>query len=400
MNRRDRSNRVVVVGAGVMGAWTALELARRGHAVTLIDAYGVASSLASSGGETRLTRSAHARDTHYPRWQRRSLVAWKALEQAAGRRLFLDAGVLWFAHRDDGFEADALRTLPALDIPVERLAPDEVGRRFPGIAVDGLAWALFEPEAGVLLARRGVRAVVDAAEERGVEMRIGRVEAPAGDGDRLGPVRLASGEVVEADAFVFACGPWLPKLVADAPITPTRQEVVFIAPPPGDDRFHIGPMPGWVDYDAAFYGLGSVERRGFKIAPDSPGEIVDPDSQSRVLTEPWIDAARGFVRERFPSLAAQPVSEGRVCQYEATPDSHFLIDRHPAWSNAWVVGGGSGHGFKHGPVIGEFVAAQVVGDTETVAALAPPDNRFAFGPRQPSTDSGLRTSGSPAHRHR
>ena len=400
MNRLDASSRVAVVGAGVMGAWTALELARRGHAVTLIDAYGAASSLASSGGETRLTRSAHGSDTHYPRWQRRSLLAWKALEQSAGQRLFLGTGVLWFAHRDDGFEADALRTLPSLDVPVERLAADEVGRRFPGIGTDGLAWALFEPEAGVLLARRGVRATVEAARRLGVEMRIGRIEPPAGEGDHLANVRLAGAESVEADAFVFACGPWLPKLVPDAPVTATRQEVVFFAPPPGDDRFHIGPMPGWVDYDAAFYGLGSVERRGFKIAPDSPGDVIDPDTQSRVLTAPWIDAARGFLRERFPSLAAQPVSEGRVCQYEATPDSHFLIDRHPAWSNAWVVGGGSGHGFKHGPVIGEFVAAALVGDAETVAALAPPDDRFTFGPRDASTDAGLRTSGSPAHRHR
>ena len=396
----DRSAGLVVVGAGVMGAWTALRLAQRGHAVTLVDAFGVASSLASSGGETRLTRSAHAADTHYPRWQRRSLEAWKQLQDDTGTQVFLGTGVIWFAHRDDGFEADALRTLPSLGIPVERLAPEEVTRRFPGIGGDALAWALFEPEAGVLLARRGVALVVAEARRQGVDLRIGMVQPPVDAGDRLGAVRLASGESLEADAFVFACGPWLPQLVPGAPITPTRQEVVFFAPPAGDDRFGAGPMPGWVDYDRAFYGLGSVEDRGFKCAPDSPGEVVDPGTQSRVLSEPWIEAARGFLRERFPALARQPVSEGRVCQYEATPDSHFLIDRHPTWSNAWVVGGGSGHGFKHGPVIGEYVAAQLVGNADLVAELGPPDLRFRFGPRDAAADAGLRTSGSPAHRHR
>jgi glycine/D-amino acid oxidase-like deaminating enzyme len=397
--RVDRTVRVVVVGSGVMGAWTALWLARRGHAVTLVDAYGPGNALSSSGGETRLTRSAHGADLHYPRWQRHALGHWKALQESTGRQLLLETGVLWFAHRDEGFEMDALKALTQLAIPVERLEPNEIGRRFRGIGTDGLAWGLWEPEGGVLLARRGVAAVAGEAARLGAEIRIGLVEAPDETGDALRSVRLRSGETLEADAFVFACGPWLPQLFPSVPVTPTRQEVIFFAPAAGDDRFLAGPMPAWVDYDRAFYGLGSVEGRGFKCAPDSAGEEVDPTTQPRTLTEPWIAAARGFLRERFPLLAEQPVSEGRVCQYESTPDSQFLIDRHPQWQNARVVGGGSGHGFKHGPVIGEYVAAQVAGDSSVVASLAPPDDRFAFGPRAAASDSGLRTSGVPAHRH-
>jgi glycine/D-amino acid oxidase-like deaminating enzyme len=389
----DRTSTVLVVGSGVMGAWTALWLARRGHVVTLVDAYGPGNALSSSGGETRVTRSAHGPDRHYPRWQRRALGEWKRLQASTHTQLLLETGVLWFAHRQDGFEAEALRVLTELDIPAERLEAAEVASRFPAISADGLAWGLWEAEAGALLARRAVATVAREAERLGAEVRIGLVEPPAEAGDSLRSVRLRSGALLEADAFVFACGPWLPKLIPQVELTVTRQEVLFFAPPAGNDRFTAGPMPTWIDYDRAFYGLGSVESRGFKCAPDAPGPIVDPDAQQRVVSSASIDAARSFLNERFPAIASQPVVEGRVCQYESTIDSHFVIDRHPAWSNAWVVGGGSGHGFKHGPVIGEYVAALVADDASVVSELAPPDGRFALGPRQPAAN--LRTSAHP-----
>ncbi|MBA2634653.1 MAG: FAD-dependent oxidoreductase [Chloroflexi bacterium] len=149
--------------------------------------------------------------------------------------------------------------------------------------------------------------------------------------------------------------------------------------------------PTWIDYDGSFYGLPSVERRGFKVAPDWPGPIVDPDRQERRLSDDRVNAARDYLALRFPAMAGQPVAEGRVCQYELTPDTHFIVDRHPAIVGGWVVGGGSGHGFKHGPALGENLSALVVGDATAAAALAPPDNRFALRPREAGI--GLRTSG-------
>jgi glycine/D-amino acid oxidase-like deaminating enzyme len=173
----------------------------------------------------------------------------------------------------------------------------------------------------------------------------------------------------------------------------TRQELVYFATPPGDDRFDAGRVPTWADYDAAYYGLPSIEGRGFKVAPDWPGPVVDPDRLERRLSDERVDAARGLLHSRFPELADQPVSEGRVCQYESTPDTHFIIDRHPEWENVWVVGGGSGHAFKHGPAIGEYVAAQILGDESIVQRLDPGDGRFRLGPREASP--GVRTSGAP-----
>ena len=382
--------RVVVIGGGVFGTWTALWLRRRGASVTLVDQYGPGNSLASSGDESRVTRSAHGPDDHYPGWQRHSLDQWRALDPS----LFVPTGVAWFAHRDDGFERDSLATLERLGIPAERWTGTDLTRRWPHMHTDDVAWTLFEPEGGVLMARRGVATTARAFVEAGGEVLIGLATRPdAADGE-LSHVRLADGFALAADAVVFAAGPWLPKLLGPTPgleIEVPQQEIIYVATPPGDARFDADRHPTWVDYDASYYGIPSIEGRGFKVAPDWPGPIVDPDRQERRLTDERVEAARVYLRRRFPDLASQPVLEGRVCQYELTADTHFIIDRHPQWSNAWVIGGGSGHGYKHGPALGEYVSALVVEDADAAAALAPPDERFRMRPRQAAL--GMRTAG-------
>ncbi len=375
---------VVVIGAGVFGTWTARWLGRRGATVTLIDQYGPGNSLASSGDESRVTRSAHGPDDHYPLWQRHSLSQWRQLDPS----LFVRTGILWFAHSDDGFEADSAATLERLGIPSERLGRDAMADRYPQIVTDDLAWGLYEPEAGALLARRAVAATARAFVEEGGEVRIGlaRVE---------GETVLVDESAIEADSIVFAAGPWLPKLlgpIVGLELSVPQQEIIYFATPPGDDRFDAANHPMWIDYDGSIYGLPSIERRGFKVAPDWPGPIVDPDRQERRLSDDRVDAARAYLARRFPALADQPVAEGRVCQYELTPDTHFIVDRHPSIADAWVVGGGSGHGFKHGPALGEYLSALVAGDTAAAATLAPPDDRFALRRREPGI--GMRTSGA------
>lgn len=366
--------RVVVVGAGVFGSWTALWLLRRGASVMLVDQYGPGNALSSSGDESRVTRSAHGPDDLYPRWQRRSLEQWRELDPS----LVVPAGLTWFAGADDRFEAQSLDVLGRLRIPAERLDAVEAARRWPQISMDGVAWVLHEPEAAAILARRAVAAVARTFVAEGGELRIGRASL-----DQDGVALEIGGSAPAFDAVVFAAGPWLPTLLGRSVVelAVTRQEVVYFATPPGDDRFDAGSHPIWVEYGAAIYGLPSIEHRGFKVAPDDPGPIVDPDTQDRRLTEDRVAASRAYVARRFPDLAERPVAEGRVCQYETTPDTHFIIDRlpSPAMLNGWVVGGGSGHGFKHGPVVGEYLSGLITG--QAVADLAPLDDRFALRPR-------------------
>jgi len=374
----DSSIDLVVVGAGVMGAWTALRALDAGHRVLLLDAFGSGDPRGTSSDLTRISRASHGTDTFYPGWWRDSLDAWRALEELAGEPLFVDTGVAWFANREDGFEAASQRSLAGLGIATERLSPEEARRRWPVLAVEDLAFVLHEPEAGILRARRGVRAVTDVLAWRGGRIRVRRVRPGRVGRDRLLDLETDAGERIEADAFVFACGPWLPKvfpeLVGDL-VSVTKQDVVHLGPAPGDTRFDAGRLPAWIDFEAAIYGIPGIDGHGPKIPPDSYGRPWDPDTKDRVVDAASVSTVREYLGRRIPDLASRPVVESRVCQYESTPDTHFILDRHPDLENVWVAGGGSGHAFKHGPEIGRYLVGLLSGGTPV---NAPPDDRFSL----------------------
>jgi len=388
--------RAVVVGAGVMGAWTARWLRRRGHDVTLVDRFGPGNRVGSSGDASRITRSSHGTDRHYPRWQRRALAQWRELERSAGVPVFAQTGVAWFAAADEAFEADSLTVLTELGIPAERWELDELQRRLPVAATEGVSWAMFEPEAGALFARAAVEATVEQFIAEGGRLVVGRAEAPAGGeaGGALGVVRLVDGTALEADAFVFACGPWLSELFPDRLgdlIVPHRQDVLHFAVPDGDPRWLADRLPVWVDFARSIYGFPSFDGASVKACTDWLGPVERPDASAREIDPATIDATRILLRRRFPGLAEQAVVETRTCFYEVTPDANFVIDRHPVLEDTWIVGGGTGHAFKHGPVIGEYAAALVTADRAAVEELSPGTDRFMIGPREARTT--FRTSG-------
>jgi monomeric sarcosine oxidase len=353
---------VVVVGAGVFGAWTALSLRRAGPTVLLTEAYGPGHSRASSGGESRVIRMCYGAHETYTRWSWRSLDLWKELFERAGRPLFHRTGVLWLAEPASANLATSQKALENLRIPFEKLGAAELRKRFAGMRIEEELEALFEPESGALLARRAVAATVEEAVRSGVEYRTGNVQAPRGAG-RVSRVRLQSGEEVSGGLFVFACGPWLPKLfpaLLEGRIRPTRQEVFFFGLPPDASDLRAPALPTWIDETTEYYGIPDLEGRGFKLAWDRHGPPFDPDSGERLVTREGIEQARAYLRRRFPAMAQAPLVESRVCQYENTSNGDFLIDVHPDHENLWLVGGGSGHGFKHGPALGEYVAKRIV----------------------------------------
>ena len=359
-----RSYDVAVIGAGVFGAWTAHHLRQAGRSVALVDAYGPASARASSGGHTRVIRMGYGDQEIYTRWSMRSLGLWKSLFERMGRPwLFQPAGVLWMARGEDPLTTSTLATLQRLDVRHERLGRADLDRRWPQIDFGPTTWAIHEPESGLLFAYRAVQAVVEAATAAGVEYVQERVGPPPAGQGPLAAVTTASSRAVVAGTYVFACGPWLPKLFPDLlgeRIFPTRQEVFYFGPAPGDPRFRPPAMPVWVDFAEEIYGLPDVEGRGFKASLDRHGPSFDPDTGERALTPQTLATVREFVGRRFPALKDAPLLSGEVCQYENTSNGDFLIDRHPERDNVWLVGGGSGHGFKHGPALGEYVAARVL----------------------------------------
>lgn len=377
---------VAVVGAGVFGAWAAYQLQRAGKRVVLIDAHGPGNSRSSSGGESRIIRMGYGADEIYTRSAQRALRLWKELFARIDQRLFNRTGVLWLAHEDDPYPVKCAETLERFAIPFEKLTTSEVRQRYPQIGLDRISWALLEPESGVLIARRAVQGVTFAAIKTGVEYLQDAVKAPNGKA-KLDQIETVSGRRISAGNYVFACGPWLPKIFPDLlanRIHSTRQEVFFFGTPAGDRRFMAAALPTWIDFKDEAYGLPDLEGRGIKIAIDRHGPSFDPDGGNRVVTSEGLDEVRQYLARRLPDLSDEPLTETRVCQYENTSNGDFLIDRHPLFDNVWLVGGGSGHGFKHGPVIGEYVAARIEGSNEgieprfSLATKASEHNRSVF----------------------
>jgi len=374
---------VAVVGAGVFGAWTALQLARRGKRVLLVDAYGPGHSRSSSGDESRIIRMGYGADEIYTRWSQRSLAQWRELFAASHNEgLFRKTGVLWLAESGNSQLQATKEVLQRNGVEFEELERDAILRRYPQINLEGIASGIYEPESGALMARRAVAAVVAEAVRTGVDFRLAAIAEPRGNGAIESIASRTEENLTEeqftAKQFVFACGAWLAKLFPETlgnRLFPTRQSVFYFGIPAGDERFSSPALPTWLIKNDGCYGMPDLESRGLKVALDKHGERVDPDTQSRIVTPKEVDEIRRYVGYRFPAIADAPIVETRVCQYENTSNGDFLIDRHPTLSNVWFAGGGSGHGFKHGPAVGEYITGQILD-------AAKPEDRFLFDKKE------------------
>ncbi len=355
-----------IIGAGVFGAWIAHFLRRSGATVTLLDAYGAANSRASSAGETRVIRMGYGPDELYTRWAIRSLPLWREFFAGIARDLFHRTGVLWLSHDKDPYTQQLFAVLGRNGIVCEKLAADEIQRRWPQLHFDDVTWGVLEPDSGVLMARNAVQALVRELTQNGVGYSVEAVLPPRGRG-KLTEVKTSVGCSISAGTFIFACGPWLPKIFPELlaeRIFPTRQEVFFLGPPAGSRDFCAPGMPVWLHHthpDLA-YALPDIENRGFKIAFDRHGAEFDPDTGSRVVGASSVEFLRAYLERHVPGLCHAPVLETRVCQYENTSNGDFLVDLHPELENVWIAGGGSGHGFKHGPALGEYLSGRILHD--------------------------------------
>jgi glycine/D-amino acid oxidase-like deaminating enzyme len=353
------SGSAVIVGAGVFGASTGRELERRGWDVRVIEQYAAGNVRSGSGGDTRLLRFSYGDAEWYTLLTKRALELWRELEAESGVQLFEPVGMAWFETGDEDFTQRSEQTLRRVGVACERLTPEESKRLFPSLGVDDLRSVLFEPDAGVLWARLATRTLA-----RALRVETGRV-VPA--------------DAPQADVVVWACGSWLPKLFPDLVDQRISRRDVFFA---GVDGTWAG-RPGFCEYAGPYYGHGELGGLGLKVAWDGPGAEVDPDDVER-LPDPEIEQlTRDYLARRFPALAGAPIVGARVCQYDLTGDTHLLFDRHPERDGWWLLGGGSGHGFKHGPALAEYVA-------DCIEGLRHPEPFHALGPRE--GHAGLRTA--------
>src|SRR6185312_2515551 len=204
----------VVIGAGAFGGWTALFLRRLGWRVTLIDAWGAGDSRASSGGETRIIRSIYGDDRTSVRLAARSLALWKEHEQRWRKTLYVRTGMLFLAEKDDSFLVESQAALADENINFENLSAAEASRRFPQASFENIGSVLFEPEAGALSARENCRTVVEHFVGQGGEVITAAASRPSVKNGRA-ILQLTSGDSLQADMYVFACGPWMGQLFPD-----------------------------------------------------------------------------------------------------------------------------------------------------------------------------------------
>ena len=353
-----------MIGSGAFGGWTALHLLNLGAQVDLIDSWGPGNSRSSSGGETRVIRAIYGPDRVYVEMVKRAYELWEKLGASSAEPLYVETGALWLHRKDDAYVRSSVPILQELGFPVDKLTIDDAARRYPQIDFRGVHSVWFERRAGALSARRACEMVRDAFVKAGGNYRQARVKPGPITSGAMTELRLDDGSRVEADAYVFACGPWLgklfPEVVGDR-VRPTRQEVYYFGTPAGSQRYLPARLPIWIDFgERIFYGIPDVHGRGLKIADDTRGEPIDPTSANRTPSVQGIARARHLIAERFPELAHAPLVSAEVCQYENSPDGHLIIDRHPQAGNVWLVGGGSGHGFKLSPAVGEMTAQQIL----------------------------------------
>ena len=363
-----------MIGAGAFGAWTAHHLSRAGARVALVEAYEPGHPRSSSGDESRILRYGYGADEIYSRFARRAREQWRQLDERnfSGLSLWHPCGVLWLAPDGDAYAADTRATLQRGNYPIEVLDSATLRARYPHLDAADVGTAMLEPEGGVIMARRSIQALASGLSRAGVRLIRDRAVKPIVPG-RVSSLQLTDGTALAGDTFVFACGAWLPSLFPELlgqRIMPTRQVVMFFGTGAGDDRFIAARTPAWIDFASGIYGIPELEGRGLKVGIDAHGTPFDPDTGDRIVDATSIETARAWLRRRFPGMGDAPLVESRVCQYENTATGDFLIDRHPDHENVWLVGGGSGHGFKHGPAVGEYVAGLIAGDTTPEGTFA------------------------------
>ena len=357
---------IVVVGAGAFGGWTALYLREMGHTVTLVDQYGPGNSRATSGGESRQIRAVYGEREIYTKWVLEAFDRWQAREAEWGKKLFFRTGQLSLAPEWTKELIETRKVFDRLGVKYDLVKLDDLVRQYPQMNMNNVGVAMSTPSTGVLKAREGCVAVAQAFEKKGGRFVTAKVELGARAGGSLQDVALSTGQRVSAQTFVFACGPWLPKVfpsVMKNKLATPRRAVFFYGTPPGDERFTYPNFPTWSVDNA--YGFPSIEGRGFKVVPTFERELVDPDTQEHSLTADELRKGRAFAAKWFPALARQPLVDSRICQREDSIDDHFIVQQHPELANVWLVGGGSGHGYKHGIMLGDYVAHRVVGQDKS-----------------------------------
>jgi sarcosine oxidase len=365
------SPEIVVIGAGAFGGWTAYHLQAMGHQVTLVDLYGPGNSRSTSGDETRGIRTGYGDNELWTRWAKLAIERWKEWDAAWGTKMFTTTSDVTMRAEWDPFLTATKEMWDRVGVRYEVIDYDEASYRFPQIELDGFTTGLFELDAGVGRSRYACLTVAEQFQRLGGQVMVAKADPGSANGRQLNELRLTPGDRLSAQTYVFAVGPWFPKLMPklmEERIRIPLGHVFYFGAPPGDLRFSHPNMPSFNFPGVTGWPILDHDSRGFRVRTGGrPPE--DPDLSVRWIAEEFHEPARRLLRERFPALGDAPILETRACHYETSISRQFIIDRHPDYDNVWIAGGGSAEGYKFGPVVGPYVAERVTGrETDPVLA--------------------------------
>ena len=360
---------VLVVGAGIYGITTALELKARGYHVAALDPGPLPHPLAASTDISKVVRMEYGADETYMEMVEQAYQGWRQWNEEPGETLFHNVGVLMVSRTPmspGGYEYESYQLLRKRGHAPERLVGDAISRRFPawkpGAYVDGF----FHAKGGYAESGRVVAALVRLAQDKGVTLYPDQaVSALIEEGTRVTGVRTRAGSAFQADHVVVAAGAWTAHLVPDlAPVFKVTGHPVFHLKPANPALF---TAPDFVVFTAdiartGWYGFPYHPREQVvKLAHHGAGQVLDPEQDERVVTDSDKGRLRAFLHDTFPALSDTPLVYTRCCLYVDTPDGDFWIDRHPHRAGLTVASGDNGHGFKFAPILGSLIADAVEG---------------------------------------
>jgi len=353
---------IIVVGGGIAGTMTALDLQRRGNQVTLIDRWEPGHARAASSDYNRVIRAISGKDEFYTRWARESRLRWLEMQAETGQNLMYECGALILAtegHSD--WEDATAATFDKVGVPYYKFDKADIAARFPQFRVPEIKYALYEPEAGMLMAHRCVITGIDLFRKSGGIVKRGHVTTDASEKP------LLDGKPLEADVIVISTGAWMSEMFPKT-IKPISSiiglPVFYTSTPNGSDAFDKEKMPCWIDHGQNSFGIPSSEGSGIKAMIAIP-EKIDLDNDERLIRREALARTQSYIKHRFPLLEGEKVVDSKFNQIIMTPDTHFVVDWHPEHQNVLFAGGCSGHLFKHGPIFGEFVSGVAMGDYGT-----------------------------------
>ena len=390
--RAEETHDVVVVGGGVMGAWTAIMARKRGASVVLADQFPVAHERGSSHGDGRIYRMAYIEDI-YVDMMLRSLPLWRELEAFAGHQLMAQTGGLQFAAVGEGRLEDQTATYLRRNIEHERLTAPQSNERFPQIELGSQDEALYQPDFGVLFASKCISAAWCYAEALGVQTVTPFRATAVRPASNMGATLLIEGAdaaPLRARSVVLAPGAWISSLASSLlglsiPTRVSAETVCYYKPRVTSTVDHsFRSMPCFIpECDNAignfgYYGLPMIDIPGIKCSAHYCGPEVHPDRRplsaggrtaidavaeqaAAARVAAVIDSTSRFIASRFPHVEHEPFMT-QSCLYTTTPDHDYILSTVPNQPKIVLAGGGSGHGFKMGPAIGEGAAALALAD--------------------------------------